>query len=315
MGVERWAIQGKNPGPRGLILAGVHGDEYEPIAAVRQLYFQLKSELSAGELTLVPIVNQPAFSCQSRVGEDGLDLARTFPGDLAGSPTEKIAAEVASWIESADFLIDLHTGGRVMQILPLTGYVLHADPSVLQTQRGMAEAFNLPVIWGTTPSLQGRSLSVARDAGVPAIYAEWGGGEACQRVGVDDYVQGCLNVLSFFKMIPERKISSRLKYRVEDAREESGHLQKNFPAPVAGFYEPVAELGESVFEGDLIGKIWSGLDEQEVEIVADQSGVLLLQRVLPAVKAGECLATILELDSTTVESEVEDRDSVRGEAV
>lgn len=129
-----------------------------------------------------------------------------------------------------------------------------------------------------------------------------GGGEACQKEGVDDYVQGCLNVLSFFKMIPERAVSSRLRYRVEDTREESGHLQKNFPAPVSGFYEPVAKLGESVFEGDLIGKIWSGLDEKEVDVVAEQNGVLLLQRVLPAVQAGDCLATILELTQSSSEA-------------
>ena len=40
----------------------------------------------------------------------------------------------------------------------------------------MARAFNLPLIWGTDASLEGRSLSVARDAAVPAIYAEYLGG-------------------------------------------------------------------------------------------------------------------------------------------
>lgn len=40
----------------------------------------------------------------------------------------------------------------------------------------MARAFGLPLIWGTDPTLPGRSLSVARDANVPAIYAEYLGG-------------------------------------------------------------------------------------------------------------------------------------------
>ena len=39
-------------------------------------------------------------------------------------------------------------------------------------------------------AVDGRSLSVARDARVPAIYAEWGGGGRCNPSGVAAYVEG-----------------------------------------------------------------------------------------------------------------------------
>ena len=52
-------------------------------------------------------------------------------------------------------------------MLPLAGYMLHRDAAVLDAQRRMARAFNLPVIWGTDWRLEGRSLSAARNAGVP----------------------------------------------------------------------------------------------------------------------------------------------------
>ncbi len=303
MMVKTWTIRGKKSGPRGLILGGIHGDEYEPMAAIRLLFQQIDPAELVGELTLVPIANQPAFSRLSRTGADGLDLARTFPGNPAGSDTERIAAEVTCLIQSADFLIDLHTGGRAMKILPLTGYLLHPNSQVLEQQRNMARAFNLPIVWGTTPHLEGRSLSVARDANIPAIYTEWGGGEACQQQGVDDYVQGCRNILASWQMLPptgqpDNITSDRVTCVVEDSRENSGHLQLNYQAPVSGFYEAACELGTYVRSGDILGRIWQNLEEPAVEIKATQTGLLFLTRVLPAVHQGDCLATILETDTT-----------------
>ena len=47
-----------------------------------------------------------------------------------------------------------------------TQAVLAADATY--GQRLMARAFNLPVVWGTDGRFKGTSLSVAREAGVPA---------------------------------------------------------------------------------------------------------------------------------------------------
>ena len=188
---------GREPGPHVLITGGVHGDEFEPMAAVRRLIARFReSPPPRGSVTLVPVVNEPAFRRGSRVAEDGLDLARTCPGRADGSVTERIAHELSELIRAADYYIDLHTGGTRLRVLPLVGYTLHPDPAVLAAQRRMARAFGLPVVWGTDPSLEGRSLSVARDAKVPAIYAEYHGGGGCDPAGVEAYVAGCLRVLA-----------------------------------------------------------------------------------------------------------------------
>jgi predicted deacylase len=147
------------------------------------------------------------------VAEDDKDLARTCPGRDDGSVTEQIAAALTHLIRSADFYIDLHTAGSLYEILPLAGYVLHAKPHVLDWQRKMARAFNLPIVWGTSPRLEGRSLSVARDANVPAIYVEQGGGGRCDRSGVEACVEGCLNVagaLGLLELLIERDRRERL---------------------------------------------------------------------------------------------------------
>ena len=89
-------------GPHLLITAGVHGDEYEPMAAVRALAQRFDARTLRGRVTLVPIVNQSAFARAARCGDDGLDLARVCPGDVDGSVTMKAAAALTRMIGEAD---------------------------------------------------------------------------------------------------------------------------------------------------------------------------------------------------------------------
>ena len=91
--------------------------------------------------------------------------------------------------------------GIIMDVWPMSGYGLSDDPDRLGIQRRMARALNLPVIWGTCGNLDGRSLSVARDAGVPAIYTEYLGSGRCSPDGTDAYFEGCLNVMAEFGML------------------------------------------------------------------------------------------------------------------
>lgn len=233
-------ITGKaGDGPHLLITAGVHGDEFEPMAAVRRLIHTLDAQHLSGRATLVPVVNEPAFRRGARAAEDDLDLARTCPGRADGSVTERIAHALSELIRSAEYYIDLHTGGTLFQLIPLTGYVLHANADVLALQRRMAVAFNLPLVWGTTPTLQGRSLSVARDANIPTIYVEHGGGGVCDPAKTDELVAGCYNVMAELDMLrwPHRA-GSRVRHIVHDDKPDSGHMQLNHPSPAAGFFVP-----------------------------------------------------------------------------
>ncbi|EAQ78363.1 succinylglutamate desuccinylase/aspartoacylase family protein [Blastopirellula marina] len=295
MNLQPLEIAGAIHGPHLLILAGVHGDEYEPIAAVRRLAETIDSRQLRGTVTLVPIANHPAFASRSRTGSDHLDLARTFPGFRHGKPTEQIAFAINELIEEADFLIDLHTGGLTMEISPLVGYMLVSDAATLEAQRQMAAAFGLPIVWGTSARLEGRSLSAARDANVPAIYAEWGGGGGCNPDGVAAYIQGCKQVMGALKMIADLPAAADVdRYVIEDDRDASGHLQINYPAPIAGYYEASAALDAMIVPGDELGRIYDPQTLDPTPICATQRGRLITRRVLPAVDVGDCLAVILE---------------------
>lgn len=295
--LKRVHIQGDRPGPHLVITGGVHGDEFEPIAAIRQLIevLQKPEGLLRGNVTLVPCVNEEAFLLGNRCASDGKDLARTCPGDPEGTVTEQTAWALSELIRSADYYIDLHTGGTELSIYPLAGYVLHPDQQVLNTQRKMAQAFNLNVVWGTSPLLEGRSLSVARDAHVPAIYCEYLGAASCSVIGVQAYLDGCLNVLADLKMIESRQFENRVEHLVEDSRPASGHLQVCNPSPVDGYFEAAVQLGQNVDVGELLGVVYALQDDRRYPIHAETKGIVIVLRTFPRVRAGESVGVILEL--------------------
>lgn len=285
-------------GPHLLLIAGVHGDEYEPVLAVQRLIdaFYDDSRLIRGKLTLVSIVNVPAYEDDCRTAKDGKDLARTCPGRQDGSKTEQIAWEISELIRSVDYLVDMHTGGKTYEIFPLSGYVLHQDKNILKKQRAMASAFGLPVQWGTSPYLEGRTLSVARDAGVPAIYTEYGGGENVDPKIVDALYEGCLRVMAELNMISDVDIQSKQPtYIVEDHREASGHLQIMYPSSIDGDFIAQVNLGEIVKAGDCIGEVRDRKTDDLVKISAKDDGLLFLIRRKNTVKKGEATAGILPI--------------------
>lgn len=288
-------VQGAAPGPRLLITGGVHGDEFEPMAASRRLIDLIDPATLRGRVTIAPVVNLPAFRRARRCAEDDLDLARACPGDPNGSITQRIAHALTALIRDADAYIDLHTGGTTLSILPMAGYMLHADESVRRTQRRMAQAFNLPIVWGTSAELEGRSLSAARDAKVPAIYAEYGGAAVCDPNGVRAYVEGCLNVMATLGMIDRPAPASRVVHVVDDPRPASGHMQRCNPAPADGCFEPAVKLGQALETGDLIGAVVGPLGERLGEVRSHESGIVLVLRTLPSVRQGDSVAVILPL--------------------
>ena len=293
--LKKIVCKGKNGGPRLLITGGVHGDEFEPMVAIRNLSIQLKQEAFTGTVTLVPVVNENAFQCGSRTAEDGLDLARVCPGDPQGSVTERTAHELAKLICDSDYYIDLHTGGTKLSVYPLAGYMMHGNQNVRDRQHAMALAFNLPLVWGTDGTLNGRSLSVARDADIPAIYVEYHGAAVCAPSGVRAMADGCLNVMASLNMLDRSTPPSRVVHDIQDVRPNSGFIQRSHPAPCSGFFETSISLGDHLEAGETMGWIVDPLGEQRVEVLADTTGMVICLRTFSAVEKNDSLGYLIEL--------------------
>ena len=86
-------VQGARPGRTLVALGGVHGDEYEGVDAVHQVFESLDPNEMSGAFLGAPVCNPPAFAAQTRTSPiDGMNLATRLPGprrrlgQRAGSP-------------------------------------------------------------------------------------------------------------------------------------------------------------------------------------------------------------------------------------
>ena len=82
---------------------------------------------------------------------------------------------------------------------------------------------------------------MARDAGVPAIYAEYHGGGSCDPTGVAAYVRGCLDVLADLALIDAASSVPRPDpLIIEDDRPDSLKIGNGEAKKFAGMIEDVS---------------------------------------------------------------------------
>src|SRR5215472_6421326 len=150
--IEAFCCRGWEDGPFALVTAGVHGDEYEGPSAVFLLAKALKPDRVRGTVVAVPVVNPAAFTSGTRLHpEDGCNLARNFPGDANGGPTQQLAAAIFNELASrADYLIDLHSGGVEYVFLPVSGF--YGEPVRGNPSFRAAQVFGLPALWQLPPT-------------------------------------------------------------------------------------------------------------------------------------------------------------------
>ena len=286
-------VRGRQPGPTLLATAATHGDEYEGIVAIQDLFEELDVETLRGTFIGIPVLNGPAFTAGTREGGlDHLNLARIFPGKVTGSPSLRIAYAFQHFIlGQADLYVDLHSGGNTSAIKALAGYQVR-DGAIGETQRAAAIAFGLDLVWGSE-ALPGRTLSAAGDLGVPAIYVELNGEGRCRPEDLAKDVQGLRNLLAFLEMLPPTAPPAPAPLCVETRGPEAGHLQIDYPSPTSGIFVPDVALWERVAAGQRLGVVRHPNGSVLAEIMAKQAGRMLFLRTFPRVVSGDSLGYVL----------------------
>lgn len=282
------SVAGVSDGPTLLVLAGVHGDEYEGIITIPRLFQDIQPGGLRGRLLMIPVCNIPAYESARRASPiDGLNLARVFPGRRDGSITEQIAYWICErLLPQADFMIDLHTGGIAYELPLLVGYV-HDESAYGQASLGAARAFGVPVLWGhPSPPPAGRSLSAAYDHGVPGIYTEAPGGSGIDAQVAASFLSGVFNVMKHLGMLNGEQSRQPLRHHLLG----HGDLDSVLQTPVAGLFRREASLLDEVEGGQRLGVIQDEFGGILAEIVARQAGILIMLRGLPRVEPGDGIA-------------------------
>lgn len=280
------AAAGISDGPTLAVLAGVHGDEYEGIRAIPEVFRLPELAELRGRLIMIPVCNVPAFHAATRSSPiDGMNLARVFPGDPHGTVTHRIAYTLTERvIAPASLLIDLHSAGIAYTMPTLVGYA-YADTSHARASRAAALAFGCDVLWAhpPDPNASGRTISAAEQLGIPWIYTEAAGGGRAQSADVACYVAGVLNIMRHLEMLPGRPEIRPPRFHLLGA----GNTDNPIRADTSGYFITHVELLEPVRAGQVIGEVLDLAGETIEEIRAHAEGRAVMIRGLPVIHAGE----------------------------
>lgn len=283
-------VVGTTVGPTLLVLGAVHGDEYEGVETIPEVYRRVAPDALRGTLVMVPICNVPAYESVLRSSPiDGLNLARVFPGDPNGTITQRIAYWITQkLIKPADFVIDLHSGGVTAEIPSLIGFT-HSDDELGRRSRAGALAFGASVIWEHPPPMPpGRTLSAATDFGVPAIYTEAGGGGYAHPSDVSGFTTGVINVMKHLDMLDGQPELRPVTHHLSG----DGNLDSVISTPVSGYFRSDVALLDEVSPGQRLGTVRDPFGAVVAEITTESAGVVILLRRIHRVHVGDNLAHV-----------------------
>ncbi len=282
-------INGARKGKVLALVAGVHGYEYPPILALYRIKKKIDPQSFSGTLLMVHIANIPAF--QRRIiyynPFDWKNLNRVFPGDPAGTISQRIAYVLTEEvIKKCDFLIDLHCGDGNEALIPYTYWMASGDEKTNEISKKMVLAFGIKYIiidktrtQDITDSKYLGNTAVLHSK--PAITTESGYLGKTDEESVVRNIKGIFNVMKLFQMVegePELVTDPVWidQYKVVYSEWD-------------GLFYPQIKMGYYVTQGQKVGYITDYLGNIKEELRAPFSGIILYIIETPPISKGEPL--------------------------
>lgn len=283
-------------GPRVIVVAGNHGDEYEGQIVVMNLMRTLRHDEVRGHIVLLSALNAPAVYAGRRTSPyDGGNLNRVFPGRPDGGPTEAIAHFFeTTLLPGADLVVDLHSGGSSLEYIPSAVIVNSAEQSRLRKLLALLRIFGFPVSFVTdAPSGPNRGLAAAceRAGGIPCLSSELGGGGTVSIATLKLAEEATRRVLEHIGSI--RSVHSQ-KQPAPIALYRRVPFRDFVFAPCGGVFEPMVQLGEFVDRGSDAGLIHNPTEPWAPprRIQFAQAGLVLCRRFTALTAPGDCLFNV-----------------------
>lgn len=282
--------KGRQPGRTLFAVAGVHGDEYEGMEAIREVFAALDVDTMRGAFVGLPVANPFAYEARARCAPthiDGLNLARVFPGDPNGSPSLILAHHLLRAVERNlgpdDLFLDFHSGSADVAFATMVGVREVANPGRFRAEEA-ARHFGLSRLWSIPDGAGPFNAETAR-RGIPTVGTETTGRAGCRRDDVASFSRGLHNLLAHLGIVPAAP---------PPRSEARFHRTTDVHAPAAGFFRAAFELDGRVEAGAPLGEIVGLFGEPVAAVAAPVAGAVWARRTMPAVRVGELLAMIAE---------------------
>lgn len=280
-------------GPTMTLLAGSHGDEFDGQIALHRLIDSIDIEDISGCLIIAPTLNSLATQALSRCTPlDGKDLDQCFPGNLAGSITEQIAAVIYEHIiEPASVVIEFQSGGASTRFTSMAAVHVNDDDTALQlrAEQNMI-AFGAPYSARLLPSHAGSLAACAQANSKEFVVVYLGGGGSVNASCLDIAHIGCRNIL-----VHAGILQHDLVLRATRMLEVDSH--KNYViAPSSGLLEMCRDIGEEVHMGSPLAKIIQpgNTGIKPAVIKADRNGILMAHHNAGLIEQGDCVAIVAD---------------------
>jgi uncharacterized protein len=268
-------VRGKTEGPVLFVSAAIHGDEINGVEIIRRL-LRLKSlSKLRGSLIAVPVVNVFGFLAHTRYLPDRRDLNRTFPGGLRGTLGARLAELfMREIVFKSTHGIDLHTGSKRRTNLP------HVRVSFSDREsKRLAIAFGAPVVLNAG-CRKGSLREAVTHAGMPFIVYEGGEDLRFDEWAIRSGLKGIKEVMHTLGMLPGNATKKR-PFLAKSSRWVR--------APAGGIFRSATSIGTRVRRGQLVGTIGDPFGENQFEVFAPTSGIVVGANTLPLVNEGDQL--------------------------
>jgi N-alpha-acetyl-L-2,4-diaminobutyrate deacetylase len=279
-------------GPCLLLNAGSHGDEFEGQIALRRYAHELAPEHMAGQLIITPSLNLPSVLSNTRCSPiDRLNMNRIFPGNPAGSVTEKIASYFYhELVQRADVVIDLHAGGTNYGCLCYP--MMHRYPNAATSREtfGILKAFHAPfgVVFDTEPDRDGMLDTAVEDLDKPFVAVELGSSGTVTPQTIATTMRGIGNLLMHCGVVEGAPLPA-------SPTQILGVPAGGFvPAEDHGIFEPFVDLGDMVEPGQAVGQLHSihRPDREPIVHHAKDGGRVLIRRTTGTTTHGDCVVVV-----------------------
>ncbi len=285
-------IRGVQPGPTLALVAGNHGYEYPPILALQRVRALLAHDQLTGTVIMVHVANMPSFLGRTVYFSpvDGKNLNRAYPGDPAGTVSERIAHVITTQvIEQSDYLLDLHCGDGNESLRPYVYQTVTGNPEIDQAIARLVLAFGIDhiVVDRNRPTDPARSVYCSTTAitrGRPAVTIESGYLGNTDDESVERIVSGIFGVLRELKMIAEGPGPVTRPVYFDPVEVLS--------SPATGILYPSVVRDQYVEKGALLAHITNFFGETVAEVRAPFDGVVLYVVATPPITKGQPVACV-----------------------
>jgi predicted deacylase len=292
----RRTIYGDDSGPRGVVVAGIHGDELEGLYVCHRLAVWLE-ELQRvnpaalrGTVELYPALNTLGLDTLTRgLPVFDTDLNRSFPGSPGGPLPERLADAIMGALSGAALVVDIHASNIYLREIPQVRINQEFEELLVPLARQM----NLDMIWlhSAATVLETTVAHSLNDGGTPCLVVEMGVGMRITPEYCEQLVTGILTAWQAAGILAPELALPELTHTPLIADDSNVHFLN---AQTSGLFIASAAHWTDVHRGQLLGTIVSAFNGTVLsEVRSPVDGILFTLREYPLVYEGSLMARVM----------------------